>query len=139
MSIVFHSEKTSFALKKKSAVEKWIAVVIKKEKKLVGEIHFVFCSDKFLLSLNKKYLKHNTLTDIITFDYSQKKKLIGEIYISIPQVKENAKKFESGFENELHRVMIHGVLHLCGYKDKTKNEKEKIRKKENDCLKFISL
>lgn len=138
MSIVFRSEKISFTLKKKSLIEKWVASVIEKEKKFVGEIHFVFCSDKFLHALNKKYLYHNTLTDIITFDYSLKKKLIGEIYISIDRVKENAKKFESEFENELHRVMIHGVLHLCGYKDKTKQQKEKIRKKENECLKIIS-
>lgn len=114
-----------------------MAGVIKKQKKQCGELHFIFCSDAFLLKLNKEYLGHQTLTDIITFDYSQKKKLSGEIYISIPRVKENSKKFKTPFTNELHRVMIHGVLHLCGYKDKTKAQKEKSREREDACLKLL--
>ena len=138
MPIQFRNEKIRFELKKKSVLQKWIFAVSGKEKKQIGELHFVFCNDEFLLKLNKKYLNHTSLTDIITFDYSSDKKLISEIYISIPRVKENAKNFQTLFENELHRVMIHGMLHLYGYKDKTKSQKEKIRKKENDCLKLLN-
>ena len=105
--------------------------VIRKEKKKVEKIHFVFCSDNFLLSLNKKFLKHGTLTDVITFPASPPSPLSGEIYISIPRVKENAKKFNVAFEKELLRAMVHGVLHLCGYKDKTKKQKERMRKRED--------
>ena|SRR5687768_5555818 len=137
MPTQFRTEKINFSLKKKAAVIKWIETVIRKEKKQLGEIHFIFCSDAFLLKLNKQYLNHTTFTDIITFDYSEGKKLNGEIYISIPRVKENAKKFEVAFEHELHRVMIHGVLHLCGYKDKTKSQKKKIREKEDACLSML--
>jgi len=135
MPIEFRNEKIKFLPKKKNKLKTWIVSVIRKEKKTPIQIHYVFCDDKFLLALNKKYLNHTTLTDIITFDYSDHKKLIGEIYISIPRVKENAKKFDSGFENELHRVMVHGVLHLCGYKDKTKKDKEEMRKMESFYLK----
>ena len=137
MAIVFRNEKIKFLPKKKARLETWIISVIRKEKKRAVQIHYVFCNDRFLLSLNKKYLNHTTLTDIITFDYSSKKELIGEIYISIPRVKENAKKFEVEFDDELHRVMVHGVLHLCGYTDKTKKDKAEMRKMEGICLKRL--
>jgi rRNA maturation RNase YbeY len=137
MLIEFRSEKIKFLPKKKATLTTWIISVIRKEKKTPIQIHYVFCDDKFLLALNKKYLNHNTLTDIITFDYSDRKNLIGEIYISIPRVKENAKKFEVDFETELHRVMVHGVLHLCGYKDKTKKDKGEMRKMEGVYLKLL--
>ena len=136
-SIHFFSQNISFLLKKKSAVRNSLLSLIKNEKKQTGDINFVFCDDKFLFSLNKKFLKHTTLTDIITFQYPSDKKLCGEIFISIKRVKENAKKFEVSFENELHRVMIHGILHLCGYKDKTFRKKKEMRKKEDFYLKLL--
>jgi probable rRNA maturation factor len=144
MPIEFRSEKITFSLKRSSAVTNWIITVARKEKRTVGDIHYIFCSDAFLLKLNKDYLSHDTLTDIITFDYSEgppssklrrvKKKISGEIYISIPRVKENAKKFGVSFEDELHRVMIHGVLHLCGYGDKSAKAKKEMREKEEKYL-----
>ena|ERR1051326_2401192 len=137
MVIQFFSQGISFSFRKKNVVSKFLLSVIKKEKKKAGNINFIFCSDKFLLTLNKKFLKHNTLTDIITFQYPSER-LSAEIFISIPRVKENAKKFNVNFENELNRVMIHGVLHLCGYKDKNKKEKFQIREKENLYLKLFS-
>lgn len=108
------------------------------EKKEVEKIDFVFCSDAFLLPLNKKYLRHQTLTDIITFDYSNKKILAGEIYISLDRVKENAKTFGVEFSEELYRVMLHGVLHLIGYRDKTAEEKSRMRRKENRYLRLLA-
>jgi rRNA maturation RNase YbeY len=136
MHINFCCQNISFSLKKKSAVKDWILSAIRKEKNKAGEISFIFCNDKFLLSLNKKFLKHNTLTDIITFQYPSEQ-LSAEIFISIPRVKENSKTFKVGFENELHRVMIHGVLHLCGYKDKTPAHKKEMRKREEFYLKLL--
>ena len=106
------------------------------EKRKADEINFIFCDDKFLHSLNKEFLKHNTLTDIITFQYPSTT-LSGEIFISIPRVRENAKKFKVDFKNELNRVMVHGVLHLCGYKDKNSAQKKEIRKKENYYMNLI--
>ncbi|TAL58908.1 MAG: rRNA maturation RNase YbeY [Bacteroidetes bacterium] len=135
MRITFSSQNVSFSLKKKSAVKKILLSVIKKEKKKTGNISFTFCNDPFLLALNKKFLKHHTLTDIITFDYSSPathpSSLAAEIFISISRVKENAKKFKISFENELHRIMIHGILHLCGYSDKTGAKKKEMRKMED--------
>ena len=133
----FYNKKIKFSLSQKSRTKNWILLVIKKEKSEVDFINFVFCSDSFLLSFNKKFLRHNTFTDIITFDYSEKKKISGDVFISIPRVKENAKIFNSVFSEELHRVMIHGVLHLLGYNDKSKKEKLFIREKENFYLKLF--
>ncbi|MBI3501459.1 MAG: rRNA maturation RNase YbeY [Bacteroidetes bacterium] len=136
MAVHFFSQNISFSLKKENAVKKFLISVIGKEKRKAGEINFIFCDDKFLLSLNKKFLKHNTLTDIITFQYPSPK-LTAEIFISIPRVQENAKKFGASFQNELNRVMIHGILHLCGYKDKKAKEKKEMRTQENFYLKRI--
>ena len=132
----FASQGLSFSFKNKASVKKNILSLIKKEKKKAGTISFTFCDDKFLLALNKKFLRHDTLTDIITFQYPSKA-LSGEIFISIPRVKENAKKFDVSFENELHRVMIHGILHLCGYTDKTPRKKKKMTKKEGHYLNYF--
>lgn len=141
MHIDFFCENISFSLKKKSVIKDWILSAIKKEKQKAGTISFIFCNDKFLLSLNKKFLKHNTLTDIITFPTSSlsgaRGEVSAEIFISIPRVKENAKKFEVSFDNELHRVMIHGILHLCGYADKTPGNKKEMRKREDLYLKHM--
>lgn len=134
MPILFFSEKITFPFKNRNRVKKILLTILRKERKRAGDISFTFCNDTFLLSLNKKFLSHNTLTDIITFQYPSQK-LTGEIFISVPRVKENAKKFNVSIENELHRTMIHGVLHLCGYKDKNIVQKKKIRKKEDYYLK----
>ncbi len=135
-SILFSYQNMSFSLKKKAAISNWILSTIQKEKKRAGDISFTFCNDTFLLALNKKFLKHNTLTDIITFQYPGPK-ISSEIFISIPRVKENAKKFKVSFENELYRVMIHGILHLCGYKDKTASAKKEMRRREDHYLNLL--
>ncbi|MFL5764814.1 MAG: rRNA maturation RNase YbeY [Bacteroidia bacterium] len=138
--ISFHNEDVKFRLKNKAALKSWIEAVIKKHKRKTGEISFVFCSDSFLLEMNQQYLDHDTYTDIITFDYSKEnvnQPVSGEIFISIDRVAENADAFGKTRENELHRVIIHGVLHLLGFGDKTKKAKEEMRKQEDLCLKTL--
>lgn len=135
--ILFSTADIKFTFKNKRKIIEWINEIIQNEKKVCGQILFVFCSDNFLLDLNQRFLKHNTYTDIITFDYTDGKNLNGEIYISIDRVKENAQKFNVDFEKELLRVIIHGIFHLAGYKDKTKEQKVKMRKKEDLALKMI--
>ena len=134
--INYFSYKTRYKLKTPGKVTSWIKNVVEKEGAGIHEINFIFSSDSYLLTLNQGFLKHNTLTDIITFDNSSQSdsSLEGEIYISIDRVKENADKFQVPFEDELSRVMIHGVLHLLGYKDKKPSEKALMRKKEEACL-----
>lgn len=136
MAIVhFISNKIKFKLKNPRKVSAWIKNVVKQEGASTEEINYIFCSDAYLLAINEGYLKHDSLTDIITFNYSENPSLVeGEIYISIDRVKENAAKFHALFEDELSRVMIHGVLHLLGYNDKTHAEKTRMRKKEEACL-----
>jgi rRNA maturation RNase YbeY len=112
----------------------WIEKSIEKEKRIPGDINIIICSDDYLYEMNINYLKHDTFTDIITFDYSEENSVSGDLFISIERVRENAKKFSGRVENELHRVIIHGILHLCGYDDKTDEEKGKMRQKENDYL-----
>lgn len=110
---------------------KWVKKIILKEKKIVGDIVFVFCNDKYMLEKNIKFLNHDTLTDVITFDYCKGEIISGDIIISIDRVKENATIFNVSFSNELERVMAHGLLHLLGYKDKNKKDALIMRKKEN--------
>jgi len=131
MPIRFFSEEIEFKILNPNKVKAWLIQSANQERKEITEISYIFCSDPYLLKLNQEYLNHDALTDIITFDYSQGNKLSGEIYISIDRVMENSQKFDSGFVDELHRVMIHGVLHLCGYKDKTQPDKTLMRKKED--------
>ncbi len=138
MPITFQVEKIKFNLKKKITIKLWIAKVLRLEKKQVGQINFLFTNDEEILKKNIQFLKHNTYTDIITFNYCKDKIINGDIIISIDRVKENAEKFKSDFEEELKRVLIHGVLHLCGYKDKKTADTELMRKKENWALKQIS-
>ncbi|MBS1486078.1 MAG: rRNA maturation RNase YbeY [Bacteroidetes bacterium] len=134
MSIRFFSEGIPFRLKNQRKKIKWIKMAATRERRVVAEINFIFTSDAILSELNISYLNHRTLTDIITFDYSNEAGISGDIYISADRIKENAVKFESRFEDELDRVMIHGVLHLCGYKDKSKTQKSMMRKKEDAYL-----
>lgn len=135
MAVKFYNEHIEFRLKNKSKLKSWVKQIIELEKKTLGTINYIFTSDEELLQKNIQFLNHNTLTDIITFDYCEGKQLNGDIFISIERVNENAKKYTVTFEEELHRVIIHGTLHLCGYKDKTKGEAELMRKKENWALK----
>lgn len=137
--ISFNNQSIAFKLKHKAKLKQWVKAVTEKEKHQLGTINYVFCTDEELLEINIKHLNHNTYTDIITFDYTEKKTIHSDIFISVDRVEENAKKFEVDFETELHRVMIHGILHLCGYKDKTKVDAELMRKKENGAIKLIPM
>ncbi len=108
--------------------------LFKREKKAIQDLNIIFCDDDFLLSINQEFLQHNDFTDIITFDLSETDEVKGEIYISIPRILENAKKLKVNKTSELHRVIFHGCLHLCGYKDKLKKDRELMRKKEEEYL-----
>jgi probable rRNA maturation factor len=134
MPVRFFTEEIDFKIRNPRKIIKWIVESTKKENCSISEISYIFCTDKHLLGLNKDFLNHKTLTDIITFDYTEGSELVGDIYISIDRIKENSLKFRSTFEEELHRVMIHGILHLCGYKDKKPSEKLTMRKKEDAYL-----
>ena len=136
-NISFYSVGT-FSLKTEAAVAACIKAITAEELREVGDITFVFCDDNYLLKINKEFLDHDTYTDIITFDYSVGNEIISEIYVSTDRVEENAKKYKQTFENEIHRVMIHGVLHLCGYNDKLAEEKQIMRDKENHYLSLLA-
>jgi probable rRNA maturation factor len=125
---------TDFTLQKEQEISSWISEIITSEGFVEGDITYVFCDDDYLYNLNKEFLHHDTLTDIISFDYSLGKQIHGEIYISVERVTDNAKSFNTAFDNELHRVIIHGVLHYCGYKDKLDNEASLMRSKEEEAL-----
>jgi probable rRNA maturation factor len=129
--ISFSTVEVDFNLKNKLKVKAWVKSILESEKKMAGDITYIFCNDDYLGSMNEKYLKHDTLTDIITFDYSEKGILSGDIFISTERIKENAESFKIGFDAELGRVMAHGVLHLSGYKDKTADDKKEMRSKED--------
>ena len=135
MPIHFFAEDIVFKPLHPRKTSLWIKRAIEKEAHNLDTLNYIFCSDAYLLEMNQEYLSHKTYTDIITFDNSDEEKLInGDIFISIERVRENAEKFDTTFEQELHRVMIHGVLHLMGYKDKTPEEKSTMRKKEEAYL-----
>ena len=136
--INFFCENITCVVRKKGALRKWIVQVIEKEGKCAGDINFILCDEEYLSQLNFKYLKHKTLTDILTFSTGDDEHcLSGDIFISLPRVRENAKTFKQGVETELHRVMIHGILHLAGYNDASKEEKAAMRQKENTCLDLL--
>jgi rRNA maturation RNase YbeY len=126
-----------FVLDNESAFADWLAEVIKSEIKNEGEINYIFCDDDYLLEINKQYLDHDTLTDIISFDYSVGNELHGDIFISIERVKDNAADFNVSFEDEFKRVMVHGVLHYCGYKDKSETDERLMREKEEEKMKMF--
>ena len=128
---------TEFSLRSEESISTWIADVIMTEGYKLEEINYVFCDDAYLYNLNVEFLKHDTLTDIISFDYSVGKIIQGDIFISIERVADNAKDFKVSFMEELHRVIIHGVLHYCGYKDKTEKEVKVMRNKENHNLEAL--
>lgn len=134
----FATGDVSFTLRNKTAITAWLKAVAKSHKRTIGTLSYSFVSDEYLLSINKRFLKHNTYTDIITFDYSseeQSKNVVsGEIYISIDRVTDNAEKFGVSKKDELHRVMAHGLLHLCGFRDKTSAEQKRMRAEEENAL-----
>ncbi len=127
--------KTTF--KDRTKIKEWISQAIKKEKFKLGELSYNFCSDEHLLQINIDHLNHDFYTDIITFELNEDKTIIGDVYISIDRVKDNAKQNSKTFTNELMRVLIHGVLHLCGYKDKTKKDAALMREKEDYYLSLL--
>ncbi|MDB0600891.1 rRNA maturation RNase YbeY [Tenacibaculum maritimum] len=131
--ITFNYE-TSFQLKDENKIINWVDTCIKNENFELGEINYIFCNDEYLHKINVEFLQHDTLTDIISFDYTMGKLIGGDIFISIDRVAENASDYHVTFEEELHRVIIHGILHYMGYKDKTAQEKETMRNKENSSL-----
>jgi len=136
--ILFFTNDIKFSLRKKEEIKNWLHALAKTHKKKIATLNYIFVSDKYLLNINKRFLGHNTLTDIISFDYSADKKakngVQGEIYISIPRVHENARTFKKTKTNELHRVMAHGLLHLCGLNDKLPQEKLQMCKEEEKAL-----
>jgi len=131
--ILFFS-KTTFIISKKRILKNWLHDLVYLEKKKTGDINIIFCNDDQLSLINKQYLSHDTLTDIITFDYSEKNILSGDIFISTERVKENAVKYKYCFDEELRRVMAHGFFHLCGYKDRKTSDKLLMKQKEEEAL-----
>lgn len=137
----FYEQDVQSGLKNKRKLSVFLDKLVQKHLKSIKKSAFtyIFCSDEALLEMNRQFLNHDTFTDIITFDLSENdNELTGEIYISVDRVKENAGKFNSNYEDELHRVIFHGALHLCGFKDKSKAESEEMRKQEDKCLKQYS-
>ena len=120
-----------FELTNQDQISSWVNFVLDEEGKELGELNYIFCDDDYLLEINVKILKHNTLTDIISFDYSLGNVVSGDVYVSYDRVRDNADNLEIRFLDELHRVMIHGILHYCGYRDKSDDEKAMMRSKED--------
>ena len=132
--IQFANQESNFVLKNKLKIRGWVRNILKEEGKQPGDIAYIFCMDDYLLKLNIQYLNHHTLTDIITFDYNENVRVSGDILISVERIRENAEIFSKSFNEELGRVMAHGMLHLVGYKDKSKEDKTRMTEKENKYL-----
>lgn len=134
--VYFFYQNVKLRIENRTGLKLYIESIFKKEKRKLGSINFIFCTDKALLQINKQFLKHDFYTDIITFDLSDKPGTIdAEIYISVDRVRENAKAHQTSFKEELHRVIFHGVLHLCGYGDKTAKQSLEMRGREDGYLK----
>jgi rRNA maturation RNase YbeY len=138
MSLSFHSESLNFLLPQKTLLKRWLTQVAADEGKRVGELSFIFCTDDYLLNLNRTYLAHDYYTDVITFDYSEANTISGDVFISLHTVLANATTYAATPEDELHRVMLHGVLHLCGYPDATPDQQQQMRAKENHYLQTLN-
>lgn len=136
--MINYNFETQFQLKDSHKTSNWITSCIHKNEFTYGEINYIFCDDEYLHNINMEFLQHDTLTDIISFDYTMGKEISGDIFISIERVEENAKVYQVTFEEEFHRVLIHGILHYMGYKDKSEKEKEAMREKENECLQLLN-
>ena len=127
----------SFQLENEDHYSEWIQSVIQSENKELGEVSYIFCDDDYLLNINKQYLDHDYYTDIISFDYTEGNIISGDIFISIDRVKENADEYNVTFDNELKRVIIHGILHYCGFKDKSTSDETLMRLKEEEKIKMF--
>lgn len=138
MPIFFDAENIEFPNINTRKIEPWIKSVAGKYNKKIGEISYLFCNDDKILEVNNQYLQHDYYTDIITFDYSEKNKISGDIFISIDTVMSNSKQFNTDFIEELHRVIIHGILHLCGINDITDDEEKEMRVAEENALKLLT-
>lgn len=134
--ISYYTQDTDFVFKGKQFNNKWLRMVAESEIKRIGDISIIFCSDNYILDVNMKYLQHDYFTDIITFDYCEGDRLSGDLFISIDSVRENAKFYNTEFNEELNRVMVHGILHLIGYDDHTQKDQKLMRTKENYYLSF---
>ena len=134
--IAYYTQATDFVFKGKQFNNKWLRMVAESEIKRIGDISIIFCSDNYILDVNMKYLQHDYFTDVITFDYCEGDKLSGDLFISVDTVRENAKLYNTDFNDELNRVMVHGILHLIGYDDHSQKDKQLIRKKEDYYLSF---
>ncbi|WP_396193084.1 rRNA maturation RNase YbeY [Flavobacterium sp.] len=128
---------TEFELPNEDQLSNWLSQVILSENKKEGDINYIFCDDEYLLNLNEQYLDHDTLTDIISFDYTVGNELHGDIFISIERVRENAQDFNVTFDEELKRVLAHGILHYCGFKDKSEEDEQLMRQKEDEKIKMF--
>lgn len=137
MAIQF-SFQTNYPLKSRTKIKQWIKQVIEAKGKKTGNITYIFCDDEYLLEVNKQYLQHDYYTDVITFDYVENDLISGDIFISTDRVSENALAFGSSETEELHRVIIHGALHLLGLKDKSEKEASQMRQAENEALKLLN-
>lgn len=136
-TIEYHTEEIEFELPDAEKVSNWILSVVSNESKILSAVNFIFCNDPYLHSINVEYLDHDTLTDIVTFQYSKHPYIEGDLFISMDRIKENANTFQVPLLKELHRVMIHGILHICGYGDKSTEEKKLMREKENAALAIL--
>lgn len=128
---------TDFELQHQDFYRDWINACMDRENRKTGNVNIIFCDDEYLLEINRQHLDHDYYTDIITFDYSDDAQLNGDIFISVDRVSDNAYDFETTFDEEISRVIIHGFLHMCGYGDKTESEEKLMREKENDCLSLM--
>lgn len=128
---------TSCTLKNRRILKQWIKTIVENHNKTIGEISYIFCTDDQLLEINKEFLNHDYYTDIITFDYSESEEVSGDLFISIDRIKDNAKVLKNPYQEELHRVIIHGILHLLGFKDKTEKESQKMRQLEDESLSVL--
>ena len=135
--ITFQSQDIDLVIKEKNKIRLWIVDAINKEGKKTGDITYIFCNDAYLLKMNLEYLRHDDLTDVITFDYTEGDRVSGDIFISYERIMDNSNILGTTLEDELHRVMIHGVMHLCGYKDKQTEAKAQMTGKENQYLELL--
>lgn len=139
MAICYFAEEVKMPAIKKREISRWIKTVAESYKKTVGDISYIFCNDNRILDVNRQYLQHDYYTDIITFDYTEDNQINGDIFISIDTVKSNAEQYGQTFENELHRIIIHGILHLCGIKDKGEKERAEMTRCENIALEQLKI
>ena len=129
--ITYHFDQTKFVFRQKTLTSKWLRLVAESEIRRIGDISIIFCSDKYILDINRRYLGHDYFTDIITFDYCEGDRLSGDLFISVDSVRENSVEYGTEFKDELNRVIVHGILHLIGYDDHTEEDVKVMRSKED--------